>query len=133
MRKLHHICIQTDCYRESLEFYSQILGFRIVQESPDFHSRDYNSWLESDGLMVELQTGKRGQELTSSGSGSKGIVHLAYWVDDIQKEYMRIRDLGYGRFKAKDGADIYSVEGGRLFKLLAPEGTVIEFRDKRGI
>lgn len=58
--QFHHICIQTDQYKESLEFYVDILGFKLIKETPDFHSRQYNSWLEQDGFFIELQTNKAG-------------------------------------------------------------------------
>ena len=32
-------------------------------------------------------------------------------------------------FALKDGRRIYAVNGGRLMKVIAPEGTIIEFRD----
>ncbi len=45
IRMMHHVCIQTNSYNESLEFYTKVLGFRIVQETKDFHNREYNTWL----------------------------------------------------------------------------------------
>ena len=38
---LHHVCIQTDKYKESLDFYTNVLGFKVIRESKDFHTRDY--------------------------------------------------------------------------------------------
>ena len=38
---IHHVCIQTNSYEESLDFYTRILGFEIVQETKNFHNRDY--------------------------------------------------------------------------------------------
>ena len=43
--------------------------------------------------------------------------------------YERIKNLGYTDFKVKNGEIIYSVEGEKLFKIKAPEGTEIEIRD----
>jgi len=42
---VHHICIQTNTYLETLEFYIKALGFEIVEESPNFHGREFNTWL----------------------------------------------------------------------------------------
>ncbi|HAZ39048.1 MAG TPA: glyoxalase, partial [Exiguobacterium sp.] len=42
MKQIHHICIQTTDYVASKQFYEQ-LGFTLVQESPGFHDRDFNS------------------------------------------------------------------------------------------
>ena len=52
-------------------------------------------------------------------------------VDNVDKEYERIINLGYNNFKVKNGEVIYNVEGGKLFKVKAPEGTEIEIRDSK--
>ena len=46
IKMIHHICIQTENYKESLDFYTRILGFEIVKESKNFHNREYNTWLK---------------------------------------------------------------------------------------
>lgn len=56
---LHHICITTPFYKESLEFYTSILDMVVICETKDFHNRDYNTWLKGNGIMIELQTGKK--------------------------------------------------------------------------
>lgn len=56
--RIHHICIQTNCYNESKMFYTDILGFKLIQETKNFHGREYNTWLDLNGFMIELQTGK---------------------------------------------------------------------------
>lgn len=126
---IHHVCIQTEFYKESLEFYRDILGFEIVQETPDFHTRDFNTWLKLGAFMIELQTPKEGEVLKKWSSINEGIVHLCFLVDNVQEEYERIRALGYKNFKVKNGKEIYKIENGYLFKIKAPEGTEIEMRD----
>lgn len=49
---------------------------------------------------------------------------------DIDEELRRIQSLGYNNFKIKNGKVMYDVEGGKLFKIKAPEGTEIEIRDQ---
>jgi len=56
-------------------------------------------------------------------------VHFCILVDKIQNEYQRLKQLGYINFLSKNGEDIYEVEGGYIFKIVAPEGTIIEVRD----
>lgn len=126
---LHHICIQTSKYKESLEFYTKILGFEIVSETANFHGRDFNTWLKLDNFMIELQTAKKGDKLNSWSSLNEGIVHMCFLVDSVQEEFHRIKNLGYNNFKIKNGEEIYKVEDGYLFKIKAPEGTEIEIRD----
>lgn len=129
IKMIHHICIQTENYKESLDFYTRILGFYIVKESKNFHNREYNTWLKLDNFMIELQTPKNGHEFSKWSSLNSGPVHMGFLVDNVENEYERIKKLGYDNFKTKNGEIIYKVEGESLFKIKAPEGTEIEIRD----
>ena len=127
---IHHICIQTEVYKASKEFYTKTLGFELVQESPDFHTRDYNTWLALDGFMIELQTAKAGKPLTPYCKDSEGIVHFCLYSSQFDEDYQRIKGDPSVKFRQKCGKDIYEVANGRLFKIQAPEGTIIEVRDQ---
>ena len=72
IKMLHHVCIQTDKYKESLDFYTNILGFKVVQESKNFHTRDYNTWIKSGEFMIELQTAKSNDTLNKWSSLNRG-------------------------------------------------------------
>ena len=126
---IHHVCIQTNRYKESLDFYTRILNFKIVQETRNFHNRDYNTWLKSGDFMIELQTPKNNIPLNNYSTLNEGIVHMCFFVNDIYSEYEKIKKCGYSEFKVKNGEEIYKVEDGFLFKVRDPEGTEIEFRD----
>lgn len=125
--KVHHVCIETSKYDESIFFYTKVLNFSLKKETHNFHGRDYNSWLELDGFYIELQTPKN-KERKESIPNDKGLVHICFFVEDIFKELERIK-LIYNNFKLKNNEILYNVEGGNLFKLIAPEGTIIEIRD----
>ncbi len=129
-RLVHHICIQTNSYERSLAFYTELLGFELVKETPDFHGRDYNTWLQLGGFMIELQTPKRFCDFGAYDKNLEGIVHFCLYAADFQQLYEDIKRSGTCRFLQKDKKDIYEVEGGRLFKIEAPERTIIEIRDR---
>lgn len=133
MRTLHHLCIQTDCYEASVDFYCRVLEFQVVKETPNFHDRFYNTWLKYGDLMIELQTNKVDETLKDYAYSNKGLAHFCFLVDDLEAEYERIKELGYHDFKSKNGEDIYIVEGGKLLKVVSPEGTIIELRDNHEI
>lgn len=128
---IHHVCIQTNDYKNSLYFYNQILDFEIVQETKNFHNRDYNTWLKCGDFMIELQTPKNNIPLNNYITLNEGIVHMCFFVDNIHSEYEKIKSCGYTKFKLKNNKEIYKVENGFLFKVIAPEGTEIEFRDSQ--
>lgn len=73
-----------------------------------------------------------GESLSSYEPNSEGIVHLCLWVEDLIQEVQRLKDIGVD-FILKNDQEIYHVENGSLCKLKAPEGTIIELRDNRGI
>ena len=129
MRTFHHVCIQTDTYEASKNFYTRILEFKVVHEKALFHGRAFNTWLKQGEFMIELQTPKAGEILKKWSPQNGGPVHLGFLVEDAHREYERIKSLGYTDFKVKDGKEFYAVCGKGLFKVKAPEGTEIEFRD----
>lgn len=129
IKMIHHICIQTESYDESLNFYENILGFKVINETKNFHGREYNTWLKLDNFMIELQTPKSGDNFNRWSNLNAGPVHMGFIVDNVEEEYERIRSLGYTNFKVKNGEIVYKVEGESLFKIKAPEGTEIEIRD----
>lgn len=133
IKAMHHVCIQTSNYKESVEFYTKILGFEIVQETKNFHGRDYNTWLKLGIFMIELQTNKKEDNFIKYNKLTEGIVHMCFLVDNVKEEYNRIKSLGYDNFVIKDGEVVYIVEGSSLLKMKAPEGTIIEMRDKNEI
>lgn len=129
---VHHVCIQTNDYKKSLHFYTEILGFDLIEETVNFHNRYYNSWLRLGSFYIELQTGKIGEDLPLNNAASQGIVHLCLWVKDLVKELDYIKKMGF-QVILKNNQEIYAVENGSLCKLVAPEGTIIELRDNKGI
>lgn len=129
---VHHLCIQTNSYLETIEFYTKGLGFEIVQESPNFNGRDFNTWLKLGAFYIELQTGKQHEILTQVNSKSEGLVHFCIWVEDLEFEVERLLRMKCN-FIRKDGEIIYHVENGDLCKIIAPEGTIIELRNNQGI
>lgn len=127
LKQIHHICIQTADYAASKTFY-EALGFELVQESPDFHTRAFNSWLKLGDFYIELQTAKSGDALSPYTKQAAGPVHFALYVDDLAAEVARLEQLGV-TFLPKNGGNIYFVVDGHLSKLKAPEGTIVELRD----
>lgn len=122
----HHICIETNCYTESINFYGEIFNFSIIEEKKDFHGRDFNTWLKNDEMIIELQTPKRSNSNDLIGKGNNGIKHVCFKVDDVEEAVSEIETKGYNYFLP--GKRIYEVLGNKLSKLEAPDGTIIELR-----
>ena len=130
-KSMHHVCIQTNNYEASLRFYSEILGFDLVKETRNFHDRRFNTWLKHSDFMIELQTSKNNKVLEKWHKTIEGIAHMCFMVADVHTAYEEIKSKGYDNFKIQKNEVIYKVEDGYLFKVIAPEGTIIEFRDSK--
>lgn len=125
--KIHHICIQTNCYEKSKSFYQDVLGFKLIKETINFHGRAYNTWLDLNGFMIELQTGKN--YLEEYNNNSEGIAHFALYEENINELVSKIKCMKNIKFKKKEGEVIYQVENSKIIKLIAPEGTIVEIRN----
>lgn len=127
----HHVCIQTDNYAASLDFYTRLLGMRVVSQTENFHGRAFNTWLQApDGFLIELQTPKAGCVFAPEDKERCGIAHLCFLEPELTAFCRRLEEQGFHDFRRKNGAVVYEVLGGKLCKLNAPEGTVLEFRDR---
>lgn len=136
LRMMHHICMDTHCYPESLSFYCDILGFKVIKEEEALYGRSYNTWLKRGDILIELQSLKRKFFWDKSANfflrkmHKGGINHVCFIVDSIEKEINRIQKKGYSQFKQKDDAIVYLLGRQKHCKIVAPEGTVIEFREQ---
>lgn len=128
IKTIHHICIETNDYRKSMEFYTKLLGFIIIEESANFHGRAFNTWLEAGSARIELQTPKLEESVKENQKLSTGLMHVCFEVDDLLECVNRLEKNG-AIFKKKDNKNIYEVFGQKLAKLVAPEGTLIELRE----
>lgn len=131
--KIHHICIQTNNYKRSLEFYCSVLNFKLENETKDFHNREFNSWLSLDGFYIELQTAKYNVTFNDFNNETESLSHFCLYSDDFDSDFNKIEQHKLSIFKKKNGYKIYNIENKRLFKIIAPEGTVIEVRDSLDI
>jgi glyoxylase I family protein len=130
IKSIHHICIETDRYSESIDFYCSLLGFIVIEETRDFHGRDFNTWLKKENIIIELQTPKSGVSDFSGSTADTGIVHVCFIVESLPQAIDQLIEKGFDSFRRKGGEIIYNVKGGALAKITAPEGTVIELREE---
>ena len=130
IKSIHHICIETDRYRESINFYCSLLGFEIIEETRDFHGREFNTWIKKENIIIELQTSKSAQLEKTPSVNKIGIVHVCFIVDNLSETIDLLTSKGFSSFRMKNGEVIYNVKGGNLAKVTAPEGTVIELREE---
>jgi len=91
---IHHVAIICADYARSKHFYTEILGFKVINET-------YRA--ERDSYKLDLQVGDYGQiELFSfanpperpSYPEARGLRHLAFSTDDLEDQISRLNDCG---------------------------------------
>ena len=94
IKRIHHIAIICADYQKSKAFYTEALGFEVVQEI-------YRQ--ERDSYKLDLKVGAQYQiELFSfpnppsrlSGPEASGLRHLAFEVDDIELAIQSLTEKG---------------------------------------
>jgi len=88
-----HIAITVSNMTKSLEFYTNILGFKKVFDIPDEKGRPWIEYLSvGNGQFVELF--HPAAESAADGVKRAGVNHLCFLVDDIQKTAADIQKRG---------------------------------------
>ncbi len=83
IKAIHHVAILTDDYEKSKAFYTNVLGFTIVNETYREERKSYKLDLAIDGLyQIELFSFPEFKERASFPE-AKGLRHLAFAVEDM--------------------------------------------------
>lgn len=94
LKRIHHAAIICSDYGVSKQFYTGILGLRVVAEN--FRAAR-NSWRLDlalpDGGQVELFS-MPGAPVRPSWPEAQGLRHLAFEVDDVREWKHRLESLG---------------------------------------
>ena len=83
INRVHHIAIICSDYRRSLEFYTQVLGLRVLAEHYRAERQSYKTDLAlNDDYIVELFSFPNPPRRVTDPEAA-GLRHLAFAVDDI--------------------------------------------------
>ena len=95
IRKIHHVAILTDRYEESKRFYTEVLGFSVINETYREERNSYKLDLAIQGqYCIELFSFPEYKERNSFPE-SKGLRHLAFAVDNVEEwiVFLRIKKV----------------------------------------
>ena len=91
---IHHVAILTDDYTVSKHFYTEVLGFKILQETFREERKSYKLDLAiGDRYQVELFSFPEFKERASFPE-AKGLRHLAFSVEDIEGAVAELVEKG---------------------------------------
>ncbi len=91
---IHHIAILTDDYPRSKAFYTEVLGFTVIQETYRAERLSYKLDLAIAGqYQIELFSFPDFRERASYPE-AKGLRHLAFAVDNVEAAAEELRNKG---------------------------------------
>ena len=94
LHSIHHIAIICSDYAVSKRFYTEVLGLTIIRE---VYREERQSWkldLALNGLyVIELFSFPDAPKRPSRPEAT-GLRHLAFTVENLEAEIVRLRELG---------------------------------------
>lgn len=93
-QRLHHIAIICSDYARTRDFYTRILGFRVLRE---IHRVERASWkldlVSEDGLQLEVFSYPQPPQRPTQPEAC-GLRHLAFAVDDLDAAITHLLQAG---------------------------------------
>lgn len=94
LNRIHHIAIICSDYATSKQFYTGVLGLRVVREVYREERNSYKLDLEVNGLyQIELFSFPD-PPARPSGPEAAGLRHLAFEVDDVEASVVYLNSKG---------------------------------------
>ncbi|MEO6230939.1 MAG: VOC family protein [Ferruginibacter sp.] len=123
IKAIHHIAILTDNYELSKQFYTEVLGFSIIQETYREERKSYKLDLSINGTyQIELFSFPEYKERASFPE-AKGLRHLAFSVENIDTA---VAELRKNKIEVQD-IRIDEITGKRFCFFYDPNGQPLEF------
>lgn len=94
LKSLHHIAIICSDYERSKKFYTEVLGFTVIQEVYRSERQSYKLDLELNGsYLIELFSFPNPPKRTSRPEAC-GLRHLAFAVENIEESVTFLIESG---------------------------------------
>jgi len=126
INRVHHIAIICSDYQRSKHFYSEVLGFKILQEVFREQRNSYKLDLEVAGqYQIELFSFPDPPERPSHPEAA-GLRHLAFEVADIEEAIRHINSY----YVITEPIRVDEFTGKKFTFFADPDGLPIEFYEK---
>ncbi|QYR10618.1 VOC family protein [Prevotella sp. Rep29] len=126
LNKVHHIAVICSDYQRSLDFYTQVLGFRILAEHYRKERQSYKTDLAlGDEYVIELFSFPSSPRRATHPEAT-GLRHLAFEVENLEGEVRELNRLGIAHEEVR--TDEFT--GKRFLFLQDPDGLPIELYER---
>jgi catechol 2,3-dioxygenase-like lactoylglutathione lyase family enzyme len=128
MRHLAHIALVIDEYDTAIEYYTQVLGFTLVEDTVMSPTKRWVLVTPGSGCQILLARAADEEQRSRIGNQTGGRVFLFLHTDDFMRDYEAYRAAGV-EFLRGPVEETYGIVGvfrdryGNLWDLIEPRGT----------
>ncbi|MES2849913.1 MAG: VOC family protein [Bacteroidota bacterium] len=124
--RIHHIAVICTNYEKSKSFYTEILGFKLLQEIYRHERKSYKADLAINGqYQIELFSFPDPPKRVSKPEAA-GLRHLAFEVNDVDTTVLLLKQKNI----IPEPIRIDETTGKRFTFIADPDGLPIEFYEK---
>ncbi|MEJ5054646.1 SMU1112c/YaeR family gloxylase I-like metalloprotein [Sphingobacterium sp. MYb382] len=126
INKVHHIAIICSDYKRSLQYYTEILGFKLDQETYREARDSYKADLSLHGAYIIELFSFPSPPSRPSRPEAQGLRHLAFEIDDVSAvaKFLQAKELPCEDIR------IDELTGKRFLFTQDPDALPIEFYEK---
>ncbi len=126
LNRIHHVAIICADYQKSKQFYTGVLGLKVVQEVFRAERNSYKLDLEVGGAyQIELFSFPN-PPARPSGPEAVGLRHLAFEVDSVEEAVTYLTEKGI----AAEPIRVDELTGKRFTFFQDPDGLPLEFYER---
>jgi len=120
--KLTYVGIRVTNLEKSIDFYSRLLGMKVVGrgKTEDAKGETVGLQSEKDAFVLELNYYEKDSPYNTKYGAGEGLDHLAFKVDDLDKALEEARKTGHPCILE------IKASGGRYAYIQDPDGIWIE-------
>jgi catechol 2,3-dioxygenase-like lactoylglutathione lyase family enzyme len=126
--QVHSIAIQTASFRVSYEFYTKVLGLRVIRPPFRFKSRTL-AWLDGEGTLIELYSVKPDVHPAPYNDRAIGVDHVAFVVKNLDLVAETMLKHGAKITKGPFVPPSGDSHQPRVLFVEGPDGVHIQFRE----
>ncbi|MCP2049547.1 UNVERIFIED_ORG: glyoxylase I family protein [Paenarthrobacter nicotinovorans] len=142
-RDFHHVVLLVTDFDQSMDFYTQVLGFELVSRDEDRRGPFLDQMFGMDGVVIKLGLVRAGGEIieiiepvapsvlaavTDASSTRAGIARVGWEVDDIEGMVSDLSAKGVEFVSDIVDMTVGHYAGGKVVFFIDPDGILLELQ-----
>lgn len=127
--RIHHVALQTAHFEKAFEFYTKLLGLRVVKEPFNFKGKRTLAWLDAGTITIELYSVKNDKIPQPYDDRRVGADHVAFEVQNLDNVLTHLRNHNVKVLKEPFKPPTDDAQQPRVAFIEGVDGEEIELRE----